>query len=96
MHEMMPVLFVTIVEAYLKDVLIYAAGIDASLMDRTDPLHLLLDHGRGCPRRRRAGDVVEEVLQQLCPVRRMHDFRVELHAVKPYAPVLECRNGRRR
>jgi hypothetical protein len=34
-HEMMPVLFVTIVEAYLKDVLIYAAGIDASLMDRT-------------------------------------------------------------
>ena len=35
MHEMMPVLFVTIVEAYLKDVLIYAAGIEASLMDRT-------------------------------------------------------------
>jgi hypothetical protein len=34
-HEMMPVLFVTIVEAYLKDVLIYAAGIDTSLMDRT-------------------------------------------------------------
>jgi hypothetical protein len=34
-HEMMPVLFVTIVEAYLKDVFIYAAGIDASLMDRT-------------------------------------------------------------
>jgi hypothetical protein len=34
-HEMIPVLFVTIVEAYLKDVLIYAAGIDASLMDRT-------------------------------------------------------------
>lgn len=35
MHEMMPVLFVAIVEAYLKDVLIFAAGIDASLMDRT-------------------------------------------------------------
>jgi hypothetical protein len=34
-HEMMPVLFVTIVEAYLKDVLIYAAGIDTSLMDHT-------------------------------------------------------------
>ena len=35
-HEMMAVLFVTIVEAYLKDVLIYAAGIDASLMDRSE------------------------------------------------------------
>src|SRR5207344_1496170 len=34
-HEMIPVLFVAVVEAYLKDVLIYAAGIDASLMDRT-------------------------------------------------------------
>jgi len=34
-HEMMPVLFVAVVEAYLKDVLIYASGIDASLMDRT-------------------------------------------------------------
>jgi hypothetical protein len=34
-YEMMPVLFVTIVEAYLKDVLIFAAGIDTSLMDRT-------------------------------------------------------------
>ena len=34
-HEMMPVLFVAVVEAYLKDVLIYAAGIDSSLMDGT-------------------------------------------------------------
>lgn len=34
-HEMMPVLFVAIVEAYLKDVLIYAAGIDSSLAQRT-------------------------------------------------------------
>jgi hypothetical protein len=32
-YEVLPVLFVTIVEAYLKDVLIYAAGIDASLME---------------------------------------------------------------
>jgi hypothetical protein len=32
-HEMMPVLYV--VEAYLKDVLIYAAGIDTSLMERS-------------------------------------------------------------
>ena len=34
-HEMMPVLFVAVVEAYLKDVLIYAAGIDTTLMERT-------------------------------------------------------------
>jgi hypothetical protein len=35
-HEMMPVLFVAVVEAYLKDVLIYAAGIDSTLMQRTE------------------------------------------------------------
>jgi hypothetical protein len=34
-HEMMPVIFVAVVEAYLKDVLIFAAGIDTSLMDCT-------------------------------------------------------------
>ena len=28
-------IFVAVVEAYLKDVFIYASGIDASLMDRT-------------------------------------------------------------
>ena len=35
-NEVMPVLFVAVVEAYLKDVLIFAAGIDVSLMERTD------------------------------------------------------------
>lgn len=35
-HELMPVLTVTIVEAYLKDVLIYAAGIDDTLMARAE------------------------------------------------------------
>jgi hypothetical protein len=35
-HELMPVLIVTIVEAYLKDVLIYAAGIDDTLMARAE------------------------------------------------------------
>lgn len=35
-HELMPVLIVTIVEAYLKDVLIYAAGIDHTLMARAE------------------------------------------------------------
>jgi len=34
-REMMPVLFVAVVEAYLKDVLIFAAGIDTTLMKRT-------------------------------------------------------------
>ena len=49
---------------------------------RADPLDLLLDHGRGCPRRRRARDLVEEVLQQVLAVRRVHDLRMELHAVQ--------------
>jgi len=35
-HELMPVLIVAIVEAYLKDVLVYAAGIDKTLMERTE------------------------------------------------------------
>jgi hypothetical protein len=35
-NEVMPVLFVAVVEAYLKDVLIFAAGVDASLMERTE------------------------------------------------------------
>ena len=43
-HEMMPVLFVTVVEAYLKDVLIYAAGIDTSVMDRTKERKLIRMH----------------------------------------------------
>ena len=39
-----------------------------------DPLDLLLDHGGGRPRGRRAGDVVEEVLEQVLAVRRVHDL----------------------
>jgi hypothetical protein len=35
-HEMMPVLIVAVVEAYLKDVLIYAAGLDRTLMQRSE------------------------------------------------------------
>ena len=35
---------------------------------RPDPLDLLLDHGGRRPARRRAGDLVEEVLQDLLPV----------------------------
>jgi hypothetical protein len=37
-NEVMPVLFVAVVEAYLKDVLIFAAGVDASLMERTEQM----------------------------------------------------------
>ena len=63
-----------------------------------DPLDLLLDHGSGRPRGRRAGNVVEEVLQQVLAVRRVHDLGVELDAVEPAARVLErgnrCRCGR--
>ena len=39
-----------------------------------DALDLLLDHGGGRPRRRRARNLVEEVLQELLPVRRVDDL----------------------
>ncbi len=35
-HELLPILLVAITEAYLKDVLIFAAGIDISLMERLE------------------------------------------------------------
>jgi hypothetical protein len=60
-----------------------------------DSLDLLLDHRRGRPRGRRVGDLVEEVLEQILPVRRVHDLGVELDAVEPPARVLERRDGRR-
>jgi hypothetical protein len=49
---------------------------------RSDPLDLLLDHGRRRPRRARAGDAVEEVFQHFLAVRRVHDLGVELDAVE--------------
>ena len=62
------------------------AADDALRADlRADPLDLLLDHGGGCPRRRSAGDLVEEVLQDLLPVRRVDDLGVELDGVEPAA-----------
>ena len=59
---------------------------------RADPLHLLLDHRRRRPRRRRVGHRVEEVLQQVVPVRRVHDLGVELDAVQPPLRILERRD----
>src|SRR5260370_14329218 len=35
-HEFLPVLMVALTEAYLKDVLVYAAGIDPTLMERSE------------------------------------------------------------
>ena len=35
-HEFLPVLMVAITEAYLKDVLVYAAGMDPTLMERSE------------------------------------------------------------
>ena len=61
-----------------------------------DPLDLLLDHRRGRPGGRRAGDVVEEVLQDLHPARRVHDLRVELDAVELPLRRLERGDRRRR
>ena len=52
---------------------------------RADPRDLLLDDRGGRPRRRRAGDLVEEVLEDVLPVRRVHDLGMELHAVQPRA-----------
>ena len=62
-----------------------------------DPRDLLLDDGGGRPRRRRARDLVEEVLEDLLPVRRVHDLGVELDAVEPPRAILEGGDrGRRR
>ena len=63
---------------------------------RADPLDLLLDHRRRRPRGRRVRDVVEEVLQHLHPVRRVHDLGVELHAVDARLGLLERGDRRRR
>ena len=61
-----------------------------------DSRDLLLDDRSGRPRRRRAGDLVEEVLEDVLPVRRMHDLGVELDAVQPPCPILEGGDRRRR
>ncbi len=61
-----------------------------------DPLDLLFDHGGRRPGGRRAGDVVEEVLEQILAVRRVHDLRMELDAVEPSLHVLERSDRRRR
>ena len=61
-----------------------------------DPLDLLLDHGGGRPGRPGAGDAVEEVLQHLLAVRRVHDLGMELDAVEPALRRLEGGDRRRR
>ena len=71
---------------------------DALLADLgADALDLLLDHRRGRPRRARARDAVEEVLQHLLAVRGVHDLGVELDAVEAALRRLErgdrCRFG---
>ena len=63
---------------------------------RADALDLLLDDGGRRPRGRRAGDVVEEPLQDLLAVRRVHDLGVELDAVELARVVLEGGDRRRR
>ena len=60
-----------------------------------DALDLLLDDGGGRPRRRGAGDLVEEVLEDVLPVRRVHDLGMELDAVQRALPVLEGGDRRR-
>ena len=62
---------------------------------RTNARDLLLDHGGGRPGGRRAGDLVEEVLQDLLAVRRVHDLRMELDAVELARAILEGGDRRR-
>ena len=62
---------------------------------RADALDLLLDHSRGRPRGRRAGDVVEEGLEQVLAARRVHHLRMELDAVEAALLVLEGGDRRR-
>ena len=69
---------------------------DALLADLgADALDLLLDHGRRRPGGPRAGDAVEEVLQHLLAVRRVHDLGVELDAVEAALRRLEGGDRRR-
>ena len=63
---------------------------------RADPLDLLLDHRGRRPRRRHPGGAVEEVLEHLLAVRRMHDLGVELHPVETALRRLERCDGRGR
>ncbi len=68
----------------------HALGADLG----ADARHLLLDHRGRRPRGHRTREVVEEVLQHLLPVRRVHDLGVELDAVEPADVVLEGRDRR--
>ena len=61
-----------------------------------DARDLLLDHGSGRPGRRRTRDLVEEVLQDLLAVRRVHDLGMELDAVELARAILERRDRRGR
>ena len=61
-----------------------------------DALDLLGDHRGGRPDRGDARDLVQEVLQHLLAVRRVHDLGVELHAVEAAPVILERRDRRAR
>ena len=63
---------------------------------RPDALDLLLDHRCRGPGGRRSCDLVEEVLQHLLPMRRVHHLGVELDAVEPSLDRLERRHRSRR
>ena len=61
-----------------------------------NPLHLLLDNRGRRPGRRCVGDAVEEVLEDVLAVRRVHDLGVELDAVEVALRRLEGGHRRRR
>ena len=63
---------------------------------RADACNLLLDHRGRRPAGRRLGDAVEEVLQHVHPVRRVHDLGMELDGVEATLGRLEGRDRCRR
>ncbi len=80
-------------------------GVDAAGQPADHPLaadlgrtccDLLVDDVRRRPGRAHPGDVVQEVLEHLLPVRGVQHLGVELHAGQPPGPVLERRHRRAR
>ena len=70
---------------------------DAFVPDRgPDERDLLLDHRGRRPRRRHVRDLVQEVLEDLLAMRRVHDLGVELDAIQAPLAVLEGGDRRRR
>ena len=58
---------------------------------RAEFIHGTLHEGVGSPFAATAADPDDEILQKLCPMERMHDFRMELYAPDRSVGALESR-----